>query len=100
SAAANCTRQAIHDADLTGDGDASAMTPSAQVPFSSRRRWSALELGSDRLVLGAPQTRLETGGNPRPRGTSEAASGRRVLALASATGPLPPPAPDASLPDG
>ena len=31
---------------------------------------------------------------------AEAASGRRVLALASATGPLPPAAPDAPLPDG
>ena len=26
-----------------------------QVPFSSRRRWSALELGGERLVLGAPE---------------------------------------------
>lgn len=100
SSARNATLQAVHDADLTGGGDTSAVSPSAQVPFSSRRRWSALELGSDRLVLGAPEALLETGGSLRPRATSEAASGRRVLALASATGPLPPPAPDASLPDG
>ena len=26
-----------------------------QVPFSSRRRWSALDLGDERLVLGAPE---------------------------------------------
>jgi cation-transporting ATPase E len=100
SSARNSTLQAIHDADLTGDGDASAVTPSAQVPFSSRRRWSALQLGSDRLVLGAPEALLALDGTLRERAVAEAASGRRVLALASATGPLPPPAPDAPLPDG
>ena len=98
SSARNSTLQAIHDADLTGD--ASAVTPSAQVPFSSRRRWSALQLGSDRLVLGAPEALLELDGTLRQRAVGEAASGRRVLALASATGPLPPAAPDAPLPDG
>jgi cation-transporting P-type ATPase E len=100
SSARNSTLQAIHDADLTGDGDASAVTPSAQVPFSSRRRWSALQLGSDRLVLGAPEALLELDPKLRERAVAEAASGRRVLALASATGPLPPAAPDAPLPDG
>ena len=100
SSARNATLQAIHDADLTGDGDASAVTPSAQVPFSSRRRWSALELGSDRLVLGAPEALLAGDGNLRAEAAHEAAAGRRVLALASATGPLPPPAADAPLPDG
>jgi cation-transporting ATPase E len=100
SSARNSTLQAIHDADLTGDGDASAVTPSAQVPFSSRRRWSALQLGSDRLVLGAPEALLELDRKLRERAVAEAASGRRVLALASATGPLPPAAPDAPLPDG
>jgi cation-transporting P-type ATPase E len=100
SSARNSTLQAIYDADLTGDGDASAVSPSAQVPFSSRRRWSALQLGSDRLVLGAPEALLKLDGILRQRAVDEAASGRRVLALASATGPLPPAAPDAPLPDG
>jgi cation-transporting ATPase E len=100
SSARNSTLQAIHDADLTGDGDAPAVDPSAQVPFSSRRRWSALELGSDRLVLGAPEALLKSEGNLRAEAVREAAAGRRVLALASATGPLPPAAADAPLPDG
>jgi cation-transporting P-type ATPase E len=100
SSARNSTLQAIHDADLTGDGDASAVDPSAQVPFSSRRRWSALELGSDRLVLGAPEALLKGEGNLRAEAVREAAAGRRVLALASAAGPLPPAAADAPLPDG
>jgi magnesium-transporting ATPase (P-type) len=100
SSSRNATLQAIHDADLTGDRDASAITPSAQVPFSSRRRWSALELGCDRLVLGAPEALLETDESLRTQAVGEAASGRRVLALASAAGPLPPAASDAPLPDG
>jgi cation-transporting P-type ATPase E len=100
SSARNSTLQAIHDADLTGDGDASAVDPSAQVPFSSRRRWSALELGSDRLVLGAPEALLKGEGNLRAEAVRQAAAGRRVLALASAAGPLPPAAADAPLPDG
>ncbi len=100
SSARNATLQAIHDADLTGDEEAPAVNPSAQVPFSSRRRWSALELGSDRLVLGAPEALLEIDGDLRAGAAREAAGGRRVLALASAAGPLPPPAADAPLPDG
>jgi magnesium-transporting ATPase (P-type) len=100
SSTRNSTLQAIHDADLTGEGDASAVEPTAQVPFSSRRRWSALELGPDRLVMGAPEPLLGIDGELRERATREAASGRRVLALASATGLLPPPAADAPLPDG
>jgi cation-transporting P-type ATPase E len=100
SSSRNATLQAIHDADLTGEGDAGAVEPSAQVPFSSRRRWSALELGSDRIVLGAPEALLDPAGSLRAQATEEASSGRRVLALATADGPLPPPAADAPLPDG
>jgi magnesium-transporting ATPase (P-type) len=100
SSTRNATLQAIHDADLAGEGDACGIEPSAQVPFSSRRRWSALELGSDRLVLGAPEALLQIDGKLRERATREAASGRRVLALASANGPLPPPAANAPLPQG
>jgi cation-transporting P-type ATPase E len=100
SSSRNATLQAIHDADLSGDGGTSAVEPSAQVPFSSRRRWSALELGSERLVMGAPEALLAPGGGLREAAAGEAAGGRRVLALGSADGPLPPPAADAPLPDG
>lgn len=120
----NATLEAIHAAALDGgagagprdDGapavsggghadtdDTSAPAPTAQVPFSSRRRWSALELDGERLVLGAPEALLEAAGAPsalRERAAEEAAGGRRVLALAAAGGPLPPAAPDAPLPDG
>jgi cation-transporting ATPase E len=96
----NATLEAVHAAQLGGDG-AGALEPTAQVPFSSRRRWSALELDGDRLVLGAPEALLAHAGDDGLRhGASErAAGGRRVLALAAAGAPLPPPAPDAPLPD-
>jgi cation-transporting ATPase E len=96
----NATLEAVHAAQLGGDG-AGALEPTAQVPFSSRRRWSALELDGDRLVLGAPEALLAHAGDDALRhGVSErAAGGRRVLALAAAGAPLPPPAPDAPLPD-
>jgi cation-transporting P-type ATPase E len=67
-----------------------------RVPFSSQRRWSALELSGETLVLGAPE-RFELGalGAVAERHASE---GRRVLALARgqarlerASGGAPPP---------
>jgi cation-transporting P-type ATPase E len=96
----NATLEAVHAAQFGGDG-VGALEPTAQVPFSSRRRWSALELDGDRLVLGAPEALLARAGDDALRnGASEhAAGGRRVLALAAAGAPLPPPAPDAPLPD-
>ena len=86
----------------SADGDAAARAARAQVPFSSRRRWSALELDGDRLVLGAPEALLDgaptraarAGRRRRPAG------GRRVLALAAAgRRRCPRPAPDAPLPE-
>jgi magnesium-transporting ATPase (P-type) len=94
----NATLEAVHEARLADDGD--APEPTAQVPFSSRRRWSALELEGDRLVLGAPEALLDGDAALAGRAAVEAADGRRVLALAAADGPLPSPAPDAPLPDG
>jgi magnesium-transporting ATPase (P-type) len=98
----NGTLEAVHEARL--DGDDAAVEPSAQVPFSSRRRWSALELDGERYVLGAPEALLDGDGSAgaalRERAAERAASGRRVLALVGADGPLPPAAPDAPLPDG
>ncbi|ADB50150.1 HAD-IC family P-type ATPase [Conexibacter woesei] len=124
----NGTLDAVHDAQLAGDD--AEVEPSAQVPFSSRRRWSALELSGERFVLGAPEALLDgavagggaagggagaaagggvagaaggvAGGDAalRERAASEAATGRRVLALVGADGPLPRAAADAPLPDG
>lgn len=120
----NSTLEAIHAAGL-GEGTAAA-EPTAAVPFSSRRRWSALELGGRRLVLGAPEALLDDAGADggataerggaeagdvaaggggtavvdtalRDRATSEAAAGRRVLALADYGAPLPEPGPDVEL---
>jgi cation-transporting ATPase E len=98
--ARNSTLEAVHEAGLGTDGT-EPRQPTAVVPFSSRRRWSALELGGERLVLGAPEALLDSGeGDPalRERAGAEAASGRRVLALAAAEAPLPEAAPDAPLP--
>ncbi|MFT3865281.1 MAG: HAD-IC family P-type ATPase [Solirubrobacterales bacterium] len=108
----NTTLEAIHTAGL-GDGVV-AVEPTATVPFSSRRRWSALELDGRRLVLGAPEALLgdgasgagaaagADGGGPvdaalRDRAAGEAAAGRRVLALASYGAPLPEPGPEVEL---
>ncbi|MBS1679848.1 MAG: HAD-IC family P-type ATPase [Actinobacteria bacterium] len=96
--ARNSTLEAIHAAAL-GDGAAPG-EPTAAVPFSSRRRWSALELGGRRLVLGAPEALLDGDAtDPKLRGQAaeEAAAGRRVLALASYGAALPEPGPDVEL---
>nr|WP_246345052.1 HAD-IC family P-type ATPase [Conexibacter arvalis] len=117
----NSTLEAVHAARL--DGDDAAVEPTAQVPFSSRRRWSALELDGQRYVLGAPEALLDGAGPTsapgrdgageerdgasarsaaelRARAAERAAGGRRVLALVGAQGPLPEAAPDAPLPEG
>jgi P-type E1-E2 ATPase len=89
----NTTLEAIHAAGL---GGSSAQEPTAVIPFSSRRRWSALELGGRRLVLGAPEALLD-GADLAGKANSEAAAGRRVLALASYGAPLPEAGPDVEL---
>jgi len=94
----NSTLEAIHAAGL-GDGVV-AEEPTAVVPFSSRRRWSALELGGRRLMLGAPEALLDGAvADPalRERAADEAAAGRRVLALAAYGAPLPEPGPTVKL---
>ncbi len=48
----NLTLEAIGEAGLA---EAAPVAVTAQVPFSSRRRWSALDLDGDRLYLGAPE---------------------------------------------
>jgi cation-transporting ATPase E len=94
----NSTLEAIHAAALS-DG-VEPEEPTATIPFSSRRRWSALELNGSRLVLGAPEVLLdgaETGSALRQRAGAAAAEGRRVLALASSEAPLPEAGPDVEL---
>ncbi|QEC46921.1 HAD-IC family P-type ATPase [Baekduia soli] len=58
----------------------------SRVPFSSQRRWSALELSGETLALGAPE-RFELG-SLRAAAEQHAAEGRRVLALARGEGRL------------
>jgi cation-transporting P-type ATPase E len=58
----------------------------ATVPFSSRRRWSALRLGGSNYVLGAAE--LFPLGDLASRAEEEQRAGRRVVALGTATSPL------------
>ena len=66
---------------LAGELPATAVPVSAEVPFSSGRRWSALALDGRTYVLGAPE--LLPLGTLGGRVADEQRSGRRVLALAT-----------------
>jgi cation-transporting P-type ATPase E len=82
ASARNLTLQAIADA-CPGE----PATALGEVPFSSRRRWSALALPTGSFYLGAPGRlpvgQLDAVADQRQR------DGRRVLALAHDDGPLP-----------
>ena len=65
---------------------AEADEPRSSVPFSSRRRWSALELGESTFVLGAPE--LFPPGELQSVAEQEARAGRRVVAFGIADGPI------------
>jgi cation-transporting P-type ATPase E len=80
----NATLDAVADAGLAS---VDPRPVAAQVPFSSRWRWSALDLGEDRLVLGAPERFDDPGLGDRAR--EEARAGRRVLALGHTEEELP-----------
>lgn len=82
----NLTLQAIADAGLA---DVRVRSPVGQVPFSSRRRWSALDLGDMRLVLGAPERFATIDATLFERAREEATAGRRVLAIGRTAAPLP-----------
>jgi P-type E1-E2 ATPase len=69
--------------------------PRDQVPFSSRRRWSALRLGDTTYVLGAPE--LFPLGELEATADHEAHAGRRVVALGTASGLPDPDAPPRGL---
>jgi magnesium-transporting ATPase (P-type) len=90
----NLTLEAIAEARLA---DVDGTQVIGQVPFSSRRRWSALDLGDERLVLGAPERFSDP--ELRRRARDEAAAGRRVLAIGRTEAPLPAAAADAPFPD-
>jgi magnesium-transporting ATPase (P-type) len=81
-----------HNTTLTAIAEAFPAVPGTlvrRVPFSSRRRWSAVELSGETLALGAPE-RFELGAL-RADGERHASAGRRVLALAAGQAPLDSP---------
>jgi magnesium-transporting ATPase (P-type) len=82
----NLTLQAIADARLADVAPARVV---AQVPFSSQRRWSALDLGGERLILGAPERFAGADAEMAARARDEASTGRRVLALGHSDSQLP-----------
>jgi cation-transporting P-type ATPase E len=92
----NATLQAIADAGLAVVDEPRVV---GQVPFSSRRRWSALDLGDIRLVLGAPERFAIADSALVEQARTEAAGGRRVLALGRSEAPLPPGGLEPSFPD-
>ncbi|HEY0388440.1 MAG TPA: HAD-IC family P-type ATPase [Gaiellales bacterium] len=65
----------------------SAWSPAAEVPFSSRWKWSALQRDGSWLVLGAPDVLLP---GPEQRVAEHERAGRRVLAFGRALGPIDP----------
>jgi cation-transporting P-type ATPase E len=74
----NSTLEAISDAKLA---EVDAVGVRGEVPFSSRRKWSALDLGDERLVLGAPERFDAADPGLSARAREEATAGRRVLEL-------------------
>jgi len=92
----NATLEAIAEAELAEAGGGPVV---AQVPFSSRRRWSALDLGDERLVLGAPERFADSEAALDGRAREEAGAGRRVLALGRTESPLPSAGPNPPFPE-
>jgi cation-transporting P-type ATPase E len=92
----NLTLEAINDAGLA---DATKTTVIGQVPFSSRRRWSALDLDGKRVFLGAPERFTNADPSLKTRAREEASAGRRVLALGRSEAPLLTDGSDPPFPD-
>jgi cation-transporting ATPase E len=92
----NSTLQAIANAGLADVGERPVV---GQVPFSSRRRWSALDLGDERLVLGAPERFSAADPELVERARGEAGAGRRVLAVGRFETPLQAAASELRFPD-
>ncbi len=66
---------------------AQAEPVAAEVPFSSRRRWSGIEIGGETFLLGAPERFALDG--LAAQASAHQQEGRRVLALARSPAPLP-----------
>jgi magnesium-transporting ATPase (P-type) len=92
----NLTLEAINEAGLA---DVTSVAVLAQVPFSSRRRWSALDLDGERVFMGAPERFTNANASLQARARDEASAGRRVLALGRSDAPLAAGAVDPSFPD-
>jgi magnesium-transporting ATPase (P-type) len=60
--------------------------PDSEVPFASSRRWSAVGLGTDRYVLGAPELFPLDG--LKARAEKDSADGRRVVAIGTTSADL------------
>jgi cation-transporting P-type ATPase E len=86
-AATAASRNATLDAIAAGLAG-SAAEPAAEVPFSSRWKWSALLRDGDWLVLGAPDVLLGDAADGEVRAHEMA--GRRVLAFGVATSDIDP----------
>ena len=82
ASACNATLQAVAEA-----YPAEAQASVGEVPFSSRRRWSAVALHGESLYLGAPE-RFALG-SLAELAERRQAEGRRVLAVARSKTPLP-----------
>jgi len=81
AASRTSTLDAIRSA-FTADAD----RPAAEVPFASSRRWSAVTLGNDHYVLGAPELFPLDG--LKERAETESAQGRRVVAIGTTAADL------------
>jgi magnesium-transporting ATPase (P-type) len=92
----NLTLEAIAGAGLANVAGRRVL---AQVPFSSRRRWSALDLGDERLVLGAPERFADRDAALAATASERAGAGRRVLAVGRTTSPLPADAAEPKFPE-
>jgi len=97
-AASSPTRNGTLDA-IAAAHAAPAAEVGAHVPFASRRRWSALRVGADTDVLGAPEL-FDLDPALAERAGAEAAAGRRVVAIARTEAPLDDESADGRLPDG
>jgi magnesium-transporting ATPase (P-type) len=85
ASSANSTLRAILDAGL---GDQAKLALAGEVPFSSRRRWSALDFGGERLILGAPERFGDREPALQRLAREQAQAGRRVLELGRSASPL------------
>src|SRR5262249_50772832 len=78
----------LHAIAAAGLAEVEPRRVAGQVPFSSRWRWSALDFGDERLVLGAPERFAAANAELAAQARGEASLGRRVLAVGHSAAPL------------